>query len=79
MAGRQADALRAAAHALKGVAGNSSAGALFQSASVLEGIGAESHVDDAETAWKQLSVEASLVIDELRRRAAASEEPICAS
>ncbi len=80
VAGRKADALRAAAHALKGVAGNISAGALFQSASVLEGIGAGSHMDDAETAWRQLSVEASLVSDALRRRAAPVEDPqICAS
>ena len=57
--GRNADALRAAAHALKGAAGNLSAGGLFEAARVLERIGAESRMDAAEAAWRQLSVEAS--------------------
>jgi two-component system sensor histidine kinase/response regulator len=64
---RDADALRAAAHALKGAAGNLSADGLFDVACVLERIGAESRMDAAEGAWRQLSVEAINVIDVLRR------------
>jgi two-component system sensor histidine kinase/response regulator len=64
---RDADALRAAAHALKGAAGNLSAGGLFDVACVLERIGAESRMDAAEGAWRQLSVEATNVVDVLRR------------
>ena len=70
---RNADALRAAAHALKGAAGNLSAGGLFEAARVLERIGAESHMDAAEAAWRQLSVEASNVIDVLRRHSASEQ------
>ena len=78
--GRNADALRAAAHALKGAAGNLSAGGLFEAARVLERIGAESRMDAAEAAWRQLSVEASNVIDVLRRHSASAKEPYsCAS
>ena len=77
---RNADALRAAAHALKGAAGNLSAGGLFEAACVLERVGAESHMDAAEGAWRQLSVEASNVIDMLRRRVDSAREPYsCAS
>jgi two-component system sensor histidine kinase/response regulator len=72
---RNADALRAAAHALKGAAGNLSASGLFEAAGVLERIGAESRMDAAEAGWRQLSVEASNVIDVLRRRSSAAEEP----
>jgi HPt (histidine-containing phosphotransfer) domain-containing protein len=67
--GRDAEALRTAAHALKGAAGNLSAGGLFEAARVLERVGAESHMDAAEAAWRQLSVEASNVIDVLRATA----------
>src|SRR4029077_14775060 len=55
---RDAGALRAAAHALKGAAGNLSAGGLFDAACVLERIGTESRMDAAGGAWRQLSVEA---------------------
>ena len=78
--GRNADALRAAAHALKGAAGNLSAGGLFEAARVLERVGAESRMDAAEAAWRQLSVEASNVIDVLARHAALPKErSSCAS
>ncbi len=78
--GGNAEALRSAAHALKGAAGNLSAGRLFEAAGVLERIGAGSHMDAAEGAWRQLSVEASHVIDILRRRSPSAEEPVpCAS
>jgi CheY-like chemotaxis protein len=77
---RSAVDLRAAAHALKGAAGNLSAGGLFEAARVLERIGAESRMDAAEAAWRQLSVEATNVIEILRRRSPSSKEPYpCAS
>jgi signal transduction histidine kinase/DNA-binding NarL/FixJ family response regulator len=78
--GRHGEALRSAAHALKGAAANLSAGALFETASVLERLGAESRMDAAEAAWRQLSVEASHVIDILSRRSTHAKEPhLCAS
>jgi two-component system, sensor histidine kinase and response regulator len=67
VASRDAGALSAAAHALKGAAANLSAGGLVEAARVLERIAEESHMDAAEAAWRQLSVEASHVIDQLRR------------
>jgi two-component system sensor histidine kinase/response regulator len=76
---RNADALRAAAHALKGSAGNLSAGGLFDAAAVLERVGAESRMDAAEGAWRQLSVAAANVIDVLRQRSSSAEAPSCAS
>ncbi len=78
--GRDAEALRQAAHALKGSAGNLSAGGLAEAARELERIGAESRMDDADTAWDLLSTEASTVADVLRRYAAPDKEPSsCAS
>ena len=56
---RNAGNLRAAAHSLKGAASNLSLGGLFESARVLERIGAESRMNAAEAAWRQLSVEAT--------------------
>jgi signal transduction histidine kinase/CheY-like chemotaxis protein len=77
---RNAEALRAAAHALKGAAGNLSAGGLFEAASVLERVAAESHMNAADAAWRQLSVEATNVIDVLRGHSDAGKEPSsCAS
>jgi signal transduction histidine kinase/CheY-like chemotaxis protein len=66
---RHPDDLRAAAHALKGSAGNLSATSLFHAADVLERVAAEGHMDAAEAAWRQLSVEASNVMDVLSSRA----------
>jgi two-component system sensor histidine kinase/response regulator len=77
---RNAVALRAAAHVLKGSAGNLAVGGLFEAASVLERIGEESQLDAADAAWRQLSVEAASVIDVLRRYSASTEEQYpCAS
>jgi two-component system, sensor histidine kinase and response regulator len=73
--GRNADALRAAAHALKGSAGNLSAGGVFEAARVLERIGAESRMDAAEAAWRRLSVEATNIIDVLRPHSPSGQEP----
>jgi HPt (histidine-containing phosphotransfer) domain-containing protein len=72
---RDAEALRTAAHALKGAPGNLSAGGLFEAARVLERVGAESRMDAAEAAWRQLSVEATNVIDVLRRHSPSDKEP----
>jgi CheY-like chemotaxis protein len=71
---RNPDALRAAAHALKGAAANLSARGLFDAADVLERVAAESRIDAAEAAWRQLSVEAANVLDVLRRRSRAPTE-----
>jgi signal transduction histidine kinase/CheY-like chemotaxis protein len=77
---RDAQALRTAAHALKGAAANLSAGGLFEASRVLERVGAESRMDAAEGAWRQLSVEASNVIDVLRRHPSTTKESnSCAS
>jgi PAS domain S-box-containing protein len=72
---RDAEALRTAAHALKGAAGNLSAGGLFEAARALERVGAESRMDAADAAWRQLSVEATNVIDVLRRHSGSDKEP----
>jgi uncharacterized membrane-anchored protein len=46
----------------------------------LERLAAEAHLEAADAAWRQLAVEATHVIDVLRRQAAAVEEPYpCAS
>jgi len=77
---RDADALRVAAHALKGSAGNLSADRLLEAASALERIGAESQMDAADAAWRQLSTEAGTVTDVLRRHSPPAKEPYpCAS
>ncbi len=77
---RDAEALRSAAHALKGAAANLSTGGLFEAARVLERLGAQSRMDAAEGASRQLSIEASNVIDVLRRHSASTKEPSpCAS
>ena len=72
---RNANALRDAAHALKGSAGNLSAGGVFEAARVLERIGAESRLDAAEAAWRWLSVETTNIVDVLRRHSTAGQEP----
>jgi two-component system sensor histidine kinase/response regulator len=80
MLGRNAEALRAAAHALKGAAGNLSAGGLYEAAGALEQVGAESDMSAAEASWRQLSVEAGKVIEVLSRHSgSAKETDSCAS
>jgi signal transduction histidine kinase/DNA-binding response OmpR family regulator/HPt (histidine-containing phosphotransfer) domain-containing protein len=64
---RDADAIRATAHALKGAASNLSATGLFEAAQVMERIGAESRLDAAQAAWRMLAAEAMSVMDTLRR------------
>jgi signal transduction histidine kinase/CheY-like chemotaxis protein/HPt (histidine-containing phosphotransfer) domain-containing protein len=64
---RDADAIRSAAHALKGAAGNLAASGLFEAARVLERLGAESRLDAAEAASRVVAAEAANVVDALRR------------
>jgi CheY-like chemotaxis protein len=72
--GRDAGALRAAAHALKGAAGSVSADALFEAARAIEEVGASARMDAAESAWRQVSVDAANAIDVLRGYTATSEQ-----
>jgi two-component system sensor histidine kinase/response regulator len=62
-----AEQVRAIAHSLKGAAGNLSATALFAAALMLEQLGGEKRFDAFEAAWRHLSSEAALVMDQLRR------------
>jgi HPt (histidine-containing phosphotransfer) domain-containing protein len=64
---RDADRVRTSAHALKGAAANLSARGLFEAASTLERLGAESRLDAAEAASRVVAAEASNVMDALRR------------
>jgi len=59
--------LHKAAHALKGSAGTMATGRLFNSAHLLERIGAESRMDAAEAAWSELAIEARAVTGALRQ------------
>jgi signal transduction histidine kinase/DNA-binding NarL/FixJ family response regulator len=77
---RNAEGLRAAAHAVMGAAANLSAIRLFDAAGVLERAAAESRMDAVAAAWAQVSLEASLVGDALRHHADPEKEPSpCAS
>jgi HPt (histidine-containing phosphotransfer) domain-containing protein len=77
---RDAEALRDAAHALKGAAANLSAGGLFEAARAIEQVAVEGRVNAADAAWRHLAVEANNVIDELRRQSPSGKEPqSCAS
>jgi CheY-like chemotaxis protein len=81
VAARDAIALRAAAHALKGAAGNLAAVGLFEAAQVLERVAAEDRMDAAEAARRRLSAEAANVMDILRRyeNPGIKEQTVCAS
>ncbi|MFI5177567.1 MAG: response regulator [Vicinamibacterales bacterium] len=78
VARRNADEVRATAHALKGAAGNLAATGLFEAARVLERLGAESRVDAFDAGWRRLSTEAVNVMDALRRFES-MKAAICAS
>ena len=71
---RDAQAIRATAHALKGAAGNLSAIGVFDAADALERVGAESRMDAAEGAWRVLAAEAAGFLDLLQARGARVEE-----
>ena len=75
---RDAVAIRSTAHALKGAAGNLGATALFEAASLLERVGAESRMDAAEAGWRRLSIEAAGLLDALRHEIAATDPSLCA-
>jgi signal transduction histidine kinase/CheY-like chemotaxis protein/HPt (histidine-containing phosphotransfer) domain-containing protein len=62
-----AEALRAAAHALKGAAGNLSAMALVSAARTLERLGAEGRLDPAPSAMRHLLAQAAIAMDALRQ------------
>jgi two-component system sensor histidine kinase/response regulator len=64
---RDAEAIRLAAHALKGAAGNLSATALASAARMLERIGAERRLDAAPAAMRHLTVQAAMAMDALRQ------------
>jgi len=72
---QDAEALRRAAHALKGMAANLSALGLLEAAGLLERLGAESRMDATEAAWRQLSLEATSVVDVLRPNSSSSQKP----
>jgi two-component system, sensor histidine kinase len=78
-AGGDAQALREAAHALKGAAANLSAGGLFDATRGLETIAVESRMDAAEAASQQLSVEAGALMEALRGYSPTKESSSCAS
>ena len=77
---RDGERIRTTAHALKGAAGNLSAGGLFEAASVLEQIGAAERLNAAEAGWRRLSAEAAKAIEALRRfeGTGANEVTVCA-
>jgi HPt (histidine-containing phosphotransfer) domain-containing protein len=64
---RDAEAVRTAAHALKGAAASLSVGGLFERASALEELGAGAQLDGAEGVWRQVAFEASRASAALRR------------
>ncbi len=71
-----ADRIRTTAHALKGAAGNMSAKALFDSAHVVERLGATGRIDASRAAWRRLSaaaIDAMTTLNTLKP----SEVPVC--
>jgi two-component system, sensor histidine kinase and response regulator len=78
---RNPELIRTTAHALKGAAANLSAQGLFEAAAMLERLGVEGRLEPAGAAWRQLSIEATSVIDMLRKLDADSqtEDMACAS
>ena len=71
---RDAQEIRAAAHALKGAAGNLSAIGIFDAADALEQMGAESRLDETGEAWRVLDAEAAAFLDFLEKRRMQEEE-----
>ena len=61
-----AEALRNAAHALRGAAGTLSAGGVVDAAHLLERLGAENRLAPAEAAWKTLNAEAAHLVAALQ-------------
>jgi CheY-like chemotaxis protein len=75
---RNPELVRTTAHALKGAAGNLGGNGLFEAASILERVGAESRLDAAEAAWRRLSAEAANLADALRTELSIGSDPLCA-
>jgi HPt (histidine-containing phosphotransfer) domain-containing protein len=67
---RDASALRLAAHALKGAAGNLSARALFEAAGHLEKVAAAGLLVDPDIPWRRVRTEAEAVMSTVRRAVA---------
>ena len=65
--GRDADALRRAAHALTGAAANFEAETVVAAARALEDIGRDGAFDKADPAWRLLRQETDRLIDTLQR------------
>jgi two-component system sensor histidine kinase/response regulator len=63
---RDANALRVAAHALKGAAGNLGAVAVYEATSALEQIGADGHLDAARGVWERLLSDVDAFVAEIR-------------
>jgi CheY-like chemotaxis protein len=63
---KDGEAIRTAAHAFKGAAGNLSAAGLFDAAATLERLGAERRLNAVDAAWRRLSLEATRTIEALR-------------
>jgi CheY-like chemotaxis protein len=74
LAARDAGALRAAAHNLKGAAGNLAAMRVFEAAHALETVAAEDRLADADVEWRRLSSEAATLLVALSRQAHHSTE-----
>jgi two-component system, sensor histidine kinase and response regulator len=64
---RHAEGIRAAAHALKGAAGNLSAGRVSAAAAALEEIGIDARLDLVEAAWRRVSDETGQLTAVLRQ------------
>ncbi len=64
---RDAEALRRAAHALKGAAANFEAESVVAAARALEEIGRDNRFDDADAAWRVVRYEADRLIEMLQR------------
>jgi len=69
---RDSDALRRAAHALKGAAANFDAAAVVDAARALEDIGRGANLADGERAWGRVERETARLVDALQRIAAVS-------
>ena len=63
---RDGDALRRAAHGLKGAAANFDAEGVVNAARALEEMGREGKFDDSEIAWKTVNTETERLISVLR-------------
>ena len=78
---RDANALRVAAHALKGAAGNLGAVVVYEEASALEQIGADGHLDAARGVWERLRSDVDAFVAAVRpfdRRAIATASRLSA-